>query len=372
MESKNVFYLFRLWWKGSSILKRVLIIGGVLLAGLIAAVVFNVLVLFGVLLAGLIAAVVFSVRYLLSPADSIDDYAKYYRNDTAPIQDGDVAITFFGVSTLLFDDGETQILVDSFFTRPPVLDVLSKMQSNEDEVARFIKDYNLDRVRAAFIAHSHYDHALDVPAVAKMTGATIYGTESTMNIGRGGGVAESQLALAKSGDSVQIGDFAVRIEESPHSIHPGVPAPDYPPTIDKPLVQPASNAEFACGGNFNFIITHGDKTYVVVASANYRDGSLAGTGADVLFLGTATLGLRDEAFQQKYLDETIGLTTPEIVIPLHWDDFVKPWVKDGARFNPRIIDAEPAKGIAAVIERTNQLGANFNILQAGSRLVVPQ
>ena len=45
------------------------------------------------------------------------DVAPYARISPAPAR-GDVRVTFLGVSTLLFDDGETRIMTDGFFSRP--------------------------------------------------------------------------------------------------------------------------------------------------------------------------------------------------------------------------------------------------------------
>lgn len=340
------------WWGRASTARRIVTVVAVLVVVAVVAV-------------GAVVVV------LLRPAASIDDYARYERNDTDALADDQVSITFFGVSTLLFDDGDTQLLVDAFFTRPTKSEYLSTMQSDTTAVQRFITDFRMDRVQGVVVAHSHVDHAIDVASVALDTGATVWGTESTLNIARGGGVDEAQLQLATDGTVAEVGDFSVRFVETPHSVVPGTEEPATPPTIGEPLEQPATNEQFAEGGNFSFVITHGTHVYVVVPSANHRTGALAGVDADVLLLGTALLGMQDVGFRTTYLDETIGATTPEVVVPLHWDDFLRPWVPGEARFNPRLIDAEPTAGFDAVIDRTRSAGARFVVLQAGSRLVVP-
>lgn len=305
---------------------------------------------------------------LLTPSADVADYSAYLRDEPGEPVAGDVAITFFGVSTLLFDDGETQLLVDAFFSRPSKSELLTTMQSDPATVAAALEDFDLERLEAVFVAHSHIDHALDVAEVARRSSATTYGTPSTVNIGLGGGVDPSRLAIVEDGDSVQVGAFTVRIVSSPHSPPAVGEAPAEPETIDQPLEPPASSAEFAEGGNFSFVITRGGQTFVVVASANYRTGFLAGIDADVLFLGTARLGVADESFQERYLAETIGETSPEIVVPLHWDDFPVPWQRGQARFNPRLIDPNPDDGFDLVVAAAEGVGAEFVLLQAGSRL----
>ena len=320
-----------------------------------------------------VGLVVFSGAYLyrlLTPSADIDDYSVYLRDDLGEAGGGQVAITFFGVSTLLFDDGETQLLVDAFFSRPSKIDLLTTMRSDEATVETVLSDYGIDRLEALFVAHSHFDHALDVAEVARRTPATVYGTPSTVNIGLGGGADPSRLVAVGSGDSIHVGAFTVRVVESPHSPPPVGEPQSEPETIDRPLEQPASNADFAEGGNFSFIISRGDRTFVVVASANYRPGFLAGTDADVLLLGTARLGVADEVFQDRYVAETVELTSPETVVPLHWDDFTLPWRRGAARFNPRLVDPEPTGGFERVIAGAERMGAEFVLLQAGSKLLI--
>lgn len=53
------------------------------------------------------------------PSAEVDKYRSYYleQKDAEP-KDGAVKVTFLGTTTLLFDDGETQLMIDGFFTRP--------------------------------------------------------------------------------------------------------------------------------------------------------------------------------------------------------------------------------------------------------------
>ncbi|MBK6292989.1 MAG: hypothetical protein IPO19_08370 [Rhodoferax sp.] len=57
--------------------------------------------------------------------------------------------------------------------------------------------------------HSDFDHALGFPRVARFTGAMLSGSESTANIGRGQGLAKTQIKVVKHGDSLNYGKFNV-------------------------------------------------------------------------------------------------------------------------------------------------------------------
>ena len=45
---------------------------------------------------------------------------------TGDVPDTAVTATWLGVSTLLFDDGETQILIDGFISRPSLFESLAR------------------------------------------------------------------------------------------------------------------------------------------------------------------------------------------------------------------------------------------------------
>ena len=113
--------------------------------------------------------------------------------DDAP--DDAVTATWLGVTTLLFDDGETQILVDGFISRPTLFDSLMGRPVSCDApmINYAINEYGIHRLAAIIPAHSHYDHAMDVGAIANRSSASILGSESTANIARGYGVPEDLL-----------------------------------------------------------------------------------------------------------------------------------------------------------------------------------
>ncbi|MFC0452562.1 MBL fold metallo-hydrolase [Rhodococcus jostii] len=79
--------------------------------------------------------------------------------------------TFLGVSTVLLSDGETAVMTDGFFSRPPLLrSVLRPLRPDRAAIDRALARVRTDRLAAVLVAHSHYDHALDSPIVAQRTG----------------------------------------------------------------------------------------------------------------------------------------------------------------------------------------------------------
>jgi len=60
------------------------------------------------------------------PSGYIEHYKSCFREDSGQPYNNAVKVTFFVVSTLLFDVGDTQILLDVFFSRPSLSFVLFK------------------------------------------------------------------------------------------------------------------------------------------------------------------------------------------------------------------------------------------------------
>ena len=53
------------------------------------------------------------------PATPITAYREYVlKDDAAERKDGAVRVTFLGTTTLLFDNGQTQLIIDGFLSRP--------------------------------------------------------------------------------------------------------------------------------------------------------------------------------------------------------------------------------------------------------------
>ena len=232
--------------------------------------------------------------------------------------------TYFGTTTLLFDDGTDQILFDAHLTRPSLVKYLLGSCSTDTEMAdELMEKHPMDRLRAIFISHTHHDHVLDMPYIAEKSGAKIYGSSSALNVARGGNIDESRLIGFEAGQSYAVGDFSVKVLKSLHS-KPTVFNNDLGKTIDEPLRQPAKLRSYAEGGSYDFYVENRGKKYLIRPSFNYIEGQLDGYEADVLFLGVAGLAKADAETEKRFFEETVEKVKPELVIPLHWDNFFVP------------------------------------------------
>jgi L-ascorbate metabolism protein UlaG (beta-lactamase superfamily) len=228
-------------------------------------------------------------------------------------------VTWLGVSTLLLDDGETALMTDGFFTRPGLLRCATRIAPDERVVRACLTRLGVTRLAAVVCAHSHYDHALDAPLVCRLTDARLVGSESTANIGRGGGLPEERLSVPAEGEPLEFGAFTVTLIESPHS-----PGDRFPGTVDRPLVPPARLRAWATGTSYSIHVRHHGRPLLVHASANYRPGALAGVEAETVYLGIGALGRQSPEFRSAYWDEVVACTGARRVVPVHWDDFLRP------------------------------------------------
>lgn len=230
-----------------------------------------------------------------------------------------LSLTFFGTSTVLLSDGSNAIMTDGFLSRPSWLQLLlTRFESNVDEIEFALGQANVKKVDAILVAHSHHDHAMDSGLVAQKTGATVYGSESTLNIARGQKTPESQLQLLRPGQSLLIGNFKVTAYETPHS-----PEPINVGSIDHPLHAPAKLSEYKLGENFSFLAEHRLGNVLIVPSSNYKMHAFDGVRASVVVLGIGVLGKQSVEFTERYWDEVVRKTGAKLVLPVHWDDFAR-------------------------------------------------
>lgn len=249
-----------------------------------------------------------------------------------------VRVRFAGVTTLVFDDGETVWMTDGFFSRPSALRTLfARIGPDAGRVDQGLRRLGVTRLAAVVPLHSHHDHAMDSPLVAQRTGALLVGGASTLQIGRGAGLAEAQMHAVKPGDTVQLGKFSLRFLASRHSPTPYSSGHGHEP-ITEPLKTPAHASRWREGEVWSLVVTHASgRSFLVQGSAGIVPGALAGVRADTVFLGTGTLGKKDEAYRAAYWAETVKPTGAKRVILIHWDDFTLP-LDEPLQASPYLID----------------------------------
>jgi L-ascorbate metabolism protein UlaG (beta-lactamase superfamily) len=279
-----------------------------------------------------------------------------------------LVITFFGVSTLLFDDGRDRILTDGYFTRPGLIETaFTRLSSDSGAIADGLRPGSPD-LRAVLVAHAHHDHALDVAAIARQErSAVVIGTPSVVKLAGAQGVEADRLCSAVDGETLRYGDFQVQPLYAPH----GPPLPVIGSIIDQDLADPprgpAHFTAFRDDRNLSFLIQHrGEVRILVHPSTGRRD--LTDLSPSIVFVGIGRMSALPEGEADLYLAGLID-DGVELVVPIHWDAFTTPpgqpltytpWPFDDVRTSMRLLC-----GFIAGRPRASVLRPD-----AGSRLIV--
>ncbi|TAH12468.1 MAG: MBL fold metallo-hydrolase [Curvibacter sp.] len=271
-----------------------------------------------------------TLAWLLSHPPGLDGLSTL-RWPTPPPAQVPLQVSFLGVATVLLDDGETALLTDGFFSRPNKLTTfLRQVEPDVAGIAAGLQRAGIPArtgtLAAVIPLHSHYDHAMDAPEVARRTGALLLGSSSTAMVGRGWGLAEAQIRTAELGKPYRFGRFTVTLYPALHT-----PTGFTGGEITAPLKPPVRATEYKEGQSYVAHITHDGRSLLITGTAGYVPGGLQGVKADVVLLGIGAMGPRSAEHKAAYWQETVATVGARRVIPIHWDDF---WIPSTLPMQP--------------------------------------
>lgn len=298
-------------------------------------------------------------------------------NASGPAAQQGVTALFLGTSSFVWTDGKTQWLLDGFFSRQALPKVMfSRLTVDEDRankvLSRAFKELRTPQeFSAVFVAHSHYDHALDAPYLVKnQPSARLYGSASTRQIALGQQVPAHQIGLLNIPQDIPVGDFTIRVLGSAHA-----PTGFTGGNVEQPLALPAHALAFKEGMSYSFVVYHrnaGTQPLALIQpSAGYVPGQNAGLKVPVVFLGTGGLGKLDETYAAQYWQEMVKNTGAKAVYLIHWDDFTLPLMKGGElqalRPMPKLVDHFD-RTMARFQAFARRDGVSLTILQAWKKV----
>lgn len=251
---------------------------------------------------------------------------------------GEASITWFGVSTLLFDDGETQILIDGFVSRPGMIDILAGRPVDNDAatINWFLNEYDVLGLAAIVPLHAHFDHAMDIGAIANRTNASILGSASAANIARGAGVPPDQVVVVSDGEEYRFGRFTIAFIETSHAPIGWNGEIPLPGRVGAPLELPAPVTEMRAGTSYAIVVSHPDGSALVQGSAGVREGNLDHLSIDTVLLGVGLIEGLGRDYINRYWRSTVTATGADTVIPIHFDDYTRPF--GDIEPAPRVLD----------------------------------
>lgn len=237
-----------------------------------------------------------------------------------------MTLKWLGTAGFEVETSNKRILIDPFFTRTPLKQLAFRtLRPSIEEIKKYIPD----SADAIIVGHSHYDHALDVPEIAKLTGATVIGSSSTANLMRSSGLDESKIKTVTGGDVVEIGSMRIKFHSSVHSriFFGRVPSPG---EISPQKKLPMRGKDYRCGEVFGIEIETDSKTLFHQGSADLVEKNYGTAYADVLLMG-----ISGRQFSDRYIPRMLEVLKPTTVIVHHFDNFFRPLDKP-MKYVPRV------------------------------------
>lgn len=105
-----------------------------------------------------------------------------------------VRVTWLGTAGFSIEHEGYTVLIDPYLTRASLLRCArGGLVTDASLVAT-----HTPKANAIVAGHTHFDHALDVPAIARHTGATVYGSTSCARLCRAAGVEAARVVDVES------------------------------------------------------------------------------------------------------------------------------------------------------------------------------
>lgn len=241
---------------------------------------------------------------------------------------GKVKVTWLGTAGFAIECDGHVLLFDPYLTRASLGRCLLAPLRPDAALAQRL----VPRADAIVLSHTHFDHALDTPLIAKQTGARVFGSRSALHLCQSAGISPAQLECVQqesgSGPSqAEVGPFKLRFWPSAHSafLLGRIPFPgDIADCSDIPMRTQA----YRCGAVFGTEIEVGGRRLFHVGSAELVEQNWRVGGVDLALACVAGW-----TTTQRYPERLAAALSPGAVLLHHWDNFLH-GLDHGARALP--------------------------------------
>jgi L-ascorbate metabolism protein UlaG (beta-lactamase superfamily) len=168
------------------------------------------------------------------------------------------------------------------------------------------------------VGHTHFDHAVDAPAIAERLRCPAYGSRSLAALMRLHGVGELAVEVEPH-QRYELGPFTVSFTPSLHSkLVLGLAVP-FAGEFSCEHLDALAPGAYRCGQVYGIRIEVAGISFYHQGSANLIEDELDGRPVDVFLAGVAGRG-----FTRDYWSRILPRLNPHTVVPTHYDDFFRP------------------------------------------------
>ena len=227
-------------------------------------------------------------------------------------------LVWLGVSGYRITYEGVSLFVDPYVSRVPLRAFLLRRRTLPDPVMlqRFASAPG--PVAGVLVGHTHFDHAVDAPALAQRHGAKAYGSASLAHLMRLHGAAELAVEVVPH-EPYELGPFVVRFVPSRHSkLLFGRKVPMDGELTCEHLHGLVPSA-YRCGAVYGIRIDVAGISLYHQGSADLDDAQLRDGPIDVFLAGVA-----GRSVTPRYWERILPRLDPRIVVPTHYDNFFSP------------------------------------------------
>lgn len=231
-----------------------------------------------------------------------------------------LALEWLGVSGYRMTYEGTSLFVDPYLSRVPLRALLLRRRALPDaaQLERWVDDAGAGAVAGVLVGHTHFDHAVDAPALARRFGAPAYGSASLAALMRLHGLGELAVEVEPY-RRYELGPFVVSFTPSAHSkLILGRRVP-FDGELSCDHLHGLTPGAYRCGQVWGIRIEVAGVSFYHQGSANLVDEALRDEPVDVFLAGVA-----GRAVTPRYWERVLPRLDPRVVVPTHYDDFFKP------------------------------------------------
>jgi L-ascorbate metabolism protein UlaG (beta-lactamase superfamily) len=231
---------------------------------------------------------------------------------------GGLEVAWLGVSGYRLTYEDVSIFIDPYVSRVPLRALLLRRRAlpRESLIERYLDAPG--EVAGILVGHTHFDHAVDAPALARRTGAKAFGSASLAHLMRLHRLPELAVEVVPH-RAYELGPFVVRFVPSRHSkLLFGRKVPMDGELTCEHLGGLVPTA-YRCGAVWGIGIEVAGVRLYHQGSADLDDEQLGGEPVDVFLAGVA-----GRSVTPRYWERILPRLDPSIIVPTHYDNFFAP------------------------------------------------